>query len=250
MSGFFGKLPALGDFLSRHVAEDFLEVWDAWLAAGIAASRTALAEEWDPIYMESPIWRFVFPAGYAGRLACAGVMMPSVDRVGRKFPLTLVAAFEQAPPSLLMMAACATYFSAAEDLALSALNIESFELEAFTDAVAALGPTLPVEMPGASVSPAAIAWIFELPIDDTLEVEIPQILGAPAVDELDGLALWWTLGSDRVPPCLLVSSSLPRGEGFTPFLNGNWTSGYWQQVALRTEAEQSHSADGVEANES
>ncbi len=41
--------------------------------------------------MSAPIWRFTLAPGLAGRYPVFGVLMPSVDRVGRQFPLTLVA---------------------------------------------------------------------------------------------------------------------------------------------------------------
>ncbi len=41
--------------------------------------------------MEAPIWRFLLPAGACGAQAALGVWLPSVDRVGRQFPLALCA---------------------------------------------------------------------------------------------------------------------------------------------------------------
>ena len=88
--GIYGKLPSHGDFLRRRVPDDFVGVWDAWLQASIAASRSDLGSEWLNLYLTSPAWRFCCDAGVCGANACAGVMVPSVDRVGRYFPLTLV----------------------------------------------------------------------------------------------------------------------------------------------------------------
>lgn len=91
--GWYGKLPALGDFASRRLAPEFVEPWDDWLAQGLAAWRGAVPEGWRDEYFAGPSWRFVLPAGTlpgaAGRGAWAGVLMPSIDRVGRCFPLTL-----------------------------------------------------------------------------------------------------------------------------------------------------------------
>jgi type VI secretion system protein ImpM len=89
-AGFFGKVPSHGDFVSRRLPADFVAPWDAWLQAGLADSRVRLGDGWLPIYLNSPIWRFALGAGVCGPQAWAGVMMPSVDRVGRYFPLTLV----------------------------------------------------------------------------------------------------------------------------------------------------------------
>src|SRR5919108_3251464 len=88
--GIYGKLPSHGDFLRRRVPPEFLTPWDEWLQAGIAASRTALAQQWVDVYLTSPVWRFALSARACGRAAIAGLMAPSVDRVGRFFPLTLM----------------------------------------------------------------------------------------------------------------------------------------------------------------
>ena len=96
-TGFFGKLPALGDFVERALPAEFVTPWDAWLQRAIAASRASLGEQWLDIYLTSPLWRFVLGAGPCGARAWAGVMMPSVDRVGRYFPLTVAAPLPAGP---------------------------------------------------------------------------------------------------------------------------------------------------------
>uniref|UniRef100_UPI0013C2CB68 type VI secretion system-associated protein TagF n=1 Tax=Pseudomonas viridiflava TaxID=33069 RepID=UPI0013C2CB68 len=44
---------------------------------------------WLDAYLVSPLWRFAVPANLLGSQPVAGVMMPSIDRVGRYFPLTI-----------------------------------------------------------------------------------------------------------------------------------------------------------------
>ena len=80
--GLFGKLPAHGDFVRRNLPRDFIAAWDAWLSEGILALDGALVPE---------AWRFRLAAGECGAAAVAGVVMPSEDMVGRRFPLTLAA---------------------------------------------------------------------------------------------------------------------------------------------------------------
>ncbi len=83
--GIFGKLPWLGDFVTRRLPHSFVEPWDDWLQRGMAATREALGDGWLDSFLTAPVWRFLLPAGSAGP-AMAGVLMPSVDRVGRYFP--------------------------------------------------------------------------------------------------------------------------------------------------------------------
>src|SRR5258708_24084918 len=88
--GFFGKLPCNGDFIERRVPQAFIEVWDPWLQQCVHASRESLQEAWLPSYLTSPLWRFVLSESVCGSGAYAGLLAPSVDRVGRYFPLTIV----------------------------------------------------------------------------------------------------------------------------------------------------------------
>ncbi len=88
--GLYGKLPTHGDFLRRRVADDFVDAWDPWLQHCIADSRAALGEQWLETYLTSPVWRFALGAHVCGAATVAGIIVPSVDRVGRYFPLTLV----------------------------------------------------------------------------------------------------------------------------------------------------------------
>lgn len=88
-AGWFGKLPMLGDFASRRLPEAFIRPWDDWLQASLAAAKDATGERWLDLYLTFPVWRFVIPAGLAGDAGWVGVLLPSVDRVGRCFPLTI-----------------------------------------------------------------------------------------------------------------------------------------------------------------
>jgi type VI secretion system protein ImpM len=78
--GVFGKLPAQGDFFRLHVADPAAQLLVAWLQEAI-----------EPVYRARlplpavPV-RFLFCAPPA-ESALAGVMVASVDRVGRAFPL-------------------------------------------------------------------------------------------------------------------------------------------------------------------
>jgi type VI secretion system protein ImpM len=95
--GLFGKLPEQRDFVRRSLPESFVAPWDAWLRAGLEESRTRLGEAWLAAFLEAPIWRFALAPGLCGRCGAAGVLAPSVDAVGRHFPITL-AALTDAPP--------------------------------------------------------------------------------------------------------------------------------------------------------
>ena len=91
VAGFYGKLPARGDFVRAGLPRDFTDPWDHWLQSVIAGSRKLIGDGWLSIYLESPVWRFALPRGLCGEHAVLGLMLPSVDKAGRYFPLTFAA---------------------------------------------------------------------------------------------------------------------------------------------------------------
>lgn len=95
-TGLYGKLPAHGDFVRRGLPDGFLGPWDGWLQAGIAEARDALGDGFPAAWAAAPAWCFRLPAGACGPDAVAGVLVPSEDRVGRLFPMTLARPLPQA----------------------------------------------------------------------------------------------------------------------------------------------------------
>ena len=140
--GLYGKLPSHGDFLRRRVSDVFVDVWDVWLQNGLAASREALGDRWLDTYLTSPAWRFVCTAGSCGAQAVAGVMVPSVDRVGRYFPVTLVWQLPDDAIPLRVMTRCHDWFEAAERLLIDTLAADEINFEDFDSRVVTLGDAL------------------------------------------------------------------------------------------------------------
>ena len=91
--GWHGKLPSVSDFAARRLDPAFIELWDAALSASLAALRDGAGERWTDVYLASPTWRFVAGPGFLpppfDATGWTGLVMPSVDRVGRYYPLTL-----------------------------------------------------------------------------------------------------------------------------------------------------------------
>lgn len=81
VAAIFGKLPATGDFVWRGLPDAFRKHWDYWLTRHIAHLQRH-GHSFPPGGL-----RFRLPSG--GRLA-AGVILPSRDKAGRHFPLSLL----------------------------------------------------------------------------------------------------------------------------------------------------------------
>jgi type VI secretion system protein ImpM len=84
----FGKLQAKRDFIAIATPRTFLSVFEPWIQSAISASRSDLKDKWQNAFLVAPIWRFWFGADLCGT-SVAGALMPSMDGVGRYFPLAV-----------------------------------------------------------------------------------------------------------------------------------------------------------------
>jgi len=99
MTGLFGKMPRHGDFVRLGLPADFVAPWDDWASRMILHTRSALATEaWDAAWEAAPVWRFRLAPGVCGPLLWAGVVAPSEDMVGRRFPLVVAASLVDPDP--------------------------------------------------------------------------------------------------------------------------------------------------------
>ena len=91
LRGFSGKIPARGDFVHAGLPRDFADPWHDWQSLVIAGSRVIMGDGWLAAFLEAPVWRFLLSPGLCGPRAAIGLILPSVDKVGRYFPLTFAA---------------------------------------------------------------------------------------------------------------------------------------------------------------
>jgi type VI secretion system protein ImpM len=236
--GFFGKLPSHGDFIERRITAAFREVWDPWLQRAITDSRAELGGRWLDCYLTSPLWRFFLSDGVAGAGSYAGVLLPSVDRVGRYFPLTVVAELPAGLVPLVFARAAAPWFGAVEQLCANAVQEAELQLEQFDAALEASGEQLlgldRMQSVGGFAGPGA-QWHWPIPGVDRLSSALAEHLMSAPQATLRPLTMWWTSGSELVQPCVLLSRSLPRPDSFAALLAGTWDDGRWEGVAANVE---------------
>jgi len=168
-AGYFGKLPARADFIIGACPAGFLRVWEPFLMAGMAGSRSDLGQSWTDAYMTMPVWRFhLVPTMPDCQLktSVVGAFMPCVDRVGREFPLTIAAPVTSCTNSDMDLE---NWLDRVEDILLSTLH-EGADLPDFVSAVAGLvdpscaGPAVDekkaVSLPPSAASQGQIASVF------------------------------------------------------------------------------------------
>jgi type VI secretion system protein ImpM len=229
--GLYGKVPARGDFLSRRLDAEFVAAWDSWLQRVILESKTALGQRWLDCFLSAPVWRFVVPADMFSKTGWAGLMLPSVDRVGRYFPLTVAAPIRDESidvPSTLRKALA--WLEALENLALEALTPE-LDFDQFDARLAEL------RMPG-DVAVRASAT------DDTvpLGAQMPRFDVWPLAEAADAAlerlvqerslpvhaaALWMTYGGETIGACVAASDRVISGTQFCALLDGRWSDHEW-----------------------
>jgi type VI secretion system protein ImpM len=246
--GLYGKFPSHGDFLRRRVSDAFVGAWDGWLQACLEASRWALGERWLDVYLTSPAWRFACAAGTCGPAPVVGLMVPSVDRVGRYFPLTLVAELPCTASLVAVAGQTARLLDGAERLVIETLAAEEVDFETFDERVVELGralgsgdggPRLVLESGAAALlaDGAQACWQIPLGASSHLAPAFEQILWQRLSALHDPLVLWWTEGSSIVEPSCLVAKGLPHPDTFAAFLDGSWAARRWHAVGAHVETD-------------
>jgi type VI secretion system protein ImpM len=137
-SGYFGKVPTQGDFVSNGLPRSLADAFDRWLREAIQQSQRRMGRDWLDAFLVAPIWRMALTSGAIGPDPIAGLMMPSVDRIGRYFPLVIAAPLTGLSPDIREMIALTEWYDAAEKLALSTLDT-GFRFPDFDHAVTGLG---------------------------------------------------------------------------------------------------------------
>jgi type VI secretion system protein ImpM len=201
--GAFGKLPALGDFLRMDLPQGFIDPWDRWLQEGLVASKAALGERWQDCYFSAPIWRFNLSAGLLGAAPVMGVMMSSVDRVGRQFPLMMAAPMPDGNAALLDHFLSVPVFEALDEIALSALEDSMTRdiLRGLLDNLSA--PARPSNL---SIRHARGGMVVTGAAEGTL---VPELAAGLAAGAFRKPSIWSAQGEDGMR--MMVCEGLPAG---------------------------------------
>ena len=227
--GWFGKMPTVGDFFAKRIPAPFGEAWDRWLQEVLQCSRARLGEAWLDAYLTMPPWRFVLVPGALTKEGWAGVLVPSVDRVGRWFPLTLAA-----PLAGSSVDAVATLFRASEWFE----RMEALALSAVTprpdrDAIDAALLREPFRAEWAAVGPGrggdadlTVPFVREGP--RLLAYALGERAGADLVAPADIPAAWVAEESELFGRWLLATECLPPPQACCAMMDGRWAEHGWE----------------------
>jgi type VI secretion system protein ImpM len=228
IAGWYGKIPSLGDFISRRLPASFINVWDLWLQQAMAASRAQLDDRWLDLYLAAPIWRFaLMPGVFPGTSdTWTGVLMPSVDKVGRYFPLTIALRIEPCPEAMSAVFSAQSWYASMERIALAMLNTDALPDD--LDRNLAKNRFLLPKPDGqrSDAQELAAGWragdgisrIFTLPTEQSLADLFDNAAQNLLANDASGRSFWWTVPSGAGPTQLRCFAGLPPKECFATML--------------------------------
>jgi len=225
--GLYGKLPGYGDFVHRNLPSQFINVWDDWLQLFIAGSQEQMAENWLDIYLTSPIWRFVLSAGVIDEHHWAGIVLPSVDQVGRYYPFSLVMPLPKELNPLEFISVNSRWYQEIEELALQALDgqLDVEALLAENNHQKILTPMAYQKSAGQiNINTMQIACQFEEELPMNL---YPHLLDSLLANSLNSYSVWSTQGSENISPCVFTTQGMPQAAQIPAMMDGQWAHWGW-----------------------
>lgn len=217
--GAFGKMPGLGDFFRANAPADFVTVWDDWLQNRLVEAKVAMGKSWQTKYMTAPIWRFTLSPGLAGEMGMLGVLMASVDRVGRQFPLTLICPLEKLDQPLLFHQSQSALFEALENTAYAALD-DDLDRDALLAQLSQIAQPIVIEKGRFSEQDGALSVTASTCPD--------AVLAQSVIDgDFESPSIWSTL--TPIGARLLICEALPNKEqmlGLFDFEDDIWVEGH------------------------
>lgn len=226
-TGWYGKIPANGDFVTRRLPPSFIEPWDAWLNAMLLGSRERLGTGWREAFLSAPAWRFVLAPGVVCQQGWAGVMVPSVDSVGRYFPLTVASALpSKSLDPVTTVVRAHNWYAEVEPVAYAALSpeaeMETFDAQLrnrrFPEDLLAVPEATEETVPPRGRSQRAL-WF-------PLGTEFPGEAGLRGLAKplAEPYSAWLAEESEIFGRSLMLCEKLPGVEQFCAMLNGEWSS--------------------------
>lgn len=224
--GWYGKIPSLGDFVCRRLPSQFVSQWDNWLQHGLTNSQISLGPDWLSAYLNAPVWRFLLLPGIIDNQTWTGLIMPSIDKVGRHFPLTVAIPIDHFSSLTNDMSSANKWHTAIENAMLATLDT-NFPAEQFETALANF--PIPNLLNNDDTIPGGhslINWLqhsssphsINMPTLEALEKFFASAGQNILSNQLEGTSFWWTFMESNDNARLCWFKGLPPAEQFTNFL--------------------------------
>jgi type VI secretion system protein ImpM len=228
--GIYGKLPMHGDFVHRNLPGAFISLWDEWLQLYIAGSQEKMGEEWLEIYLTSPIWRFVLSDGVIDENHWAGILLPSVDQVGRYYPLSIVMPVPAKLSPLEFITTQNNWYEALEEISLRALEQE-FTVDDLLDEIGAVELNIFSSHKKTGRAMDVNALQIDMEFEEQLPISVyPFLLDSMLSGVMNSYSVWTTRGSERVAPSVFSIQGLPPANNLPAMMDGQWSYWGWPQT--------------------
>jgi len=220
MLSVYGKLPTAGDFLTIEVPRVLLRPLEDWLATGTAAAREATIGDWHEAFDAGGTWYFWIGEKVLGR-RIAGVMRPSRDRVGRRFPVLIFASNEDPdamPDAPVLEDGQELYEGLSEELTYLATQPP--------DAISERLKTAATESPEPAKAQPFFWAVAQENGPEGWEALLDEARYADHAAATARRSYWWQPGSPDSPGALLAAEGMPGPENFAVFLSGVGVAGF------------------------
>lgn len=219
--GYYGKVPARGDFIQGNLPAGFVEGWNEWLQAIIAVSKEQLEEQWLEYYLTSPVWHFSLSPGVCGDSAVAGTLMPSVDSAGRYFYFTLAAPVNVPPVHLWQE----REWSQLSEKKILKLLDDDTDVVRWAKSVSDIDWLDAVSAENTLIDRASNSQHWVLAGKDEMKPE--HLLHYQLSNTHGRYCIWWINGSEYVAERCVVTEELPLVSQFAAMIDGNWEQWGW-----------------------
>lgn len=220
--GFFGKLPSYGDFIQRNVSPALIKAMDLWIIQSIQAARGQLKQHWQQQYFTSPIWRFVISDGLLSEHAITGIMMPSVDKSGRCYPLVLICETNLTVNLFTLARKTDAMHQAAEEFFLSLLRQSKPDLDEtnnilshfYLSAKESMSVSPELEQVSSTLEICSMINPSVFDVTSCTETLLEHVLTTQRVKP----TLWWTAGGVEISARQRYFNGMPPADCFNSFL--------------------------------
>jgi type VI secretion system protein ImpM len=207
--GLMGKHPGYGDFLRWGLRDDTVEALTQWCDTVLPPLRDDMADDWGAFWDHAQDLRFWIGRAVLGRTIC-GVLRPSRDKVGRRYPLLILSegiavAAPLASPDQSLWEALEAHLERmrAGQGAMALMEGLSLNLEQEDETLASVGPTLWAHQPNGDLGAL---------LEKAAEVD-------PYRAQL-GRSYWWAAGDETRAPVWLGCQGLPHSASVGWLLGG------------------------------
>lgn len=210
--------------MAVRIPRAVLEPYENWLQAGLAMSRNDLGFGWEDTYLVAPIWRFWIGQSVLGH-TCAGAIMPSVDKVGRYFPLTImyVGSADEAG-SKPMLTGHEGWYASVEAQLLNCLR-DDVEVDPSDVLLSLTIPAMTDNERAVEVFSSGRGVSFSGQPSQSIEDFIASSREEHFNSAAGSRSFWWSKGPEQGIPKLHVVDGLPDPHFFSQMLSGALEAG-------------------------